>query len=95
MKTCPHCQHVLSADATAVERRVILLLAEGLCRKEIAQVLEMAPKTVDSHLYNLHRRWAIRKANPVKLLREAIRRGIFRYEGDQVVERMPSDAHVG
>lgn len=41
---------------TAREREVLRLLAEGNTAKKIAILLELSPKTVESHKFNLMRK---------------------------------------
>jgi DNA-binding NarL/FixJ family response regulator len=41
---------------TAREREVLRLLAEGNTAKEIALLLKLSPKTVESHKFNLMRK---------------------------------------
>lgn len=84
---CPYCQKRIGDEATPKERQIILLLAEGLTHAQIAEKLQVSPRTIGVHLYNLHKKWNVEKANSVKLIREAIRRGVMAYEGDIAVER--------
>lgn len=80
-------------DITLSERRVVLLMAQGLPRAEVAAAVGCSPKTIDFHVYQIYRMWGIRQANPVKLVREAIKRGILAYdEQANVVERAACDS---
>lgn len=59
---------------TSREREVLQLIAEGLSSKEIASLLGVSLKTVDTHRCNLMGKLKIRKAS--KLVRVAIHEGL-------------------
>lgn len=59
---------------TGREREVLQLIAEGLSSKEIASLLGVSLKTVDTHRCNLMGKLKIRKAS--KLVRVAIHEGL-------------------
>jgi DNA-binding NarL/FixJ family response regulator len=64
-----------SADGlTAREREVLQLVAEGHTTKEIAQMLELSPKTIDSHREHIMEKLGIR--NVAGLTKYAIREGL-------------------
>ncbi len=60
---------------TGREREVLQLIAEGLSSKEIASLLGVSLKTVDTHRCNLMGKLKIRKAS--KLVRVAIHEGLI------------------
>jgi len=62
------------ARLTGREREVLQLIAEGLSSKEIASLLGVSLKTVDTHRCNLMGKLKIRKAS--KLVRVAIHEGL-------------------
>ena len=56
------------------EREVLLLIAEGYARQEIAEKLSISPKTVDTHRANLMRKLDLN--NDAALVRLAVRYGL-------------------
>ncbi|HEX6737673.1 MAG TPA: response regulator transcription factor [Vicinamibacteria bacterium] len=58
------------------EREVLQLIAEGKTNKEIAQILDLSLKTVDSHRSHLMDKLNVR--GTAGLVRYAVRRGIIR-----------------
>jgi DNA-binding NarL/FixJ family response regulator len=56
------------------EQEVLKLIAEAHTNREIAQILHLAEKTVESHRGNLLRKLGMR--DRVQLVRYAIRRGL-------------------
>lgn len=60
---------------TAREQEVLKLIAEAHTNKEIAEVLHLSEKTVESHRGNLLRKLGMR--DRVELVRYAIRRGLI------------------
>jgi len=60
---------------TERERDVLKLLVEGYSTKEIADILEIAPKTVEGHKTNLMDKLGIH--NRVELVKYALRKGII------------------
>ncbi|HEY7075352.1 MAG TPA: response regulator transcription factor, partial [Solirubrobacteraceae bacterium] len=56
------------------EQEVLKLIAEAHTNKQIAEVLHLAEKTVESHRANLLRKLGMR--DRVELVRYAIRRGL-------------------
>lgn len=60
------------------EREVLVLTARGLTSAEIAELLALSPRTVESHRTNLMRKLGLRSA--VDLVRYAIRRGLIPLE---------------
>ncbi len=62
------------ASLTDREREVLQLIAEGLSSKEIANVLGVSLKTIDSHRSNLMEKLDIHKVSG--LVRFAIREGL-------------------
>jgi DNA-binding NarL/FixJ family response regulator len=60
---------------TAREQEVLKLIAEAHTNKEIAAVLQLSEKTVESHRGNLLRKLGMR--DRVELVRYAIRRGLI------------------
>ncbi|MBA4411583.1 MAG: DNA-binding response regulator [Odoribacter sp.] len=63
-----------SDGLTAREREVLQLVAEGHTTKEIAQMLELSPKTIDSHREHIMEKLSIR--NVAGLTKYAIREGL-------------------
>jgi len=59
---------------TSREREVLQLVAEGHTTKEIARVLHLSPKTVDSHREHIMEKLSIR--NVAGLTKYAIREGL-------------------
>ncbi len=59
---------------TPREQEVLKLIAEAHTNREIAEVLHLAEKTVESHRANLLRKLGMR--DRVELVRYAIRRGL-------------------
>lgn len=66
--------HAGASVLTDREREVLTLIAEGLSSKEIAQVLGVSLKTIDSHRSNLMEKLDIHKVSG--LVRFAIRAGL-------------------
>ncbi len=63
-----------SDGLTIREREVLQLVAEGHTTKEIAQMLELSPKTIDSHREHIMEKLSIR--NVAGLTKYAIREGL-------------------
>ena len=59
---------------TTRERQVLQMIAEGKTSRQIARILELAIKTIDSHRWNLMRKLGIHDQKT--LLKYALRRGI-------------------
>ena len=59
---------------TPREQEVLKLIAEAYTNKQIAEILHLAEKTVESHRANLLRKLGMR--DRVELVRYAIRRGL-------------------
>lgn len=64
-----------ASDLTPRERQVIALVAEGLTSREIAFLLRLAPRTVESHRENIGRKLGIRAV--AAFTRFAIAHGIL------------------
>jgi DNA-binding NarL/FixJ family response regulator len=64
-----------SEPLTPREQEVLKLIAEAHTNKEIAEVLHLAEKTIESHRANLLRKLGMR--DRVELVRYAIRRGLI------------------
>jgi DNA-binding CsgD family transcriptional regulator len=60
---------------TAREKAVVTEISNGHTGKEIAKMLGMSPKTVDTH--RLHVREKLKAANIADLVRYAIRNGLI------------------
>jgi DNA-binding NarL/FixJ family response regulator len=67
----------IDPQLTAREGEVMRLLAEGQTSKEIAQLLRISTRTVESHRININRKFAFRSI--ADLVRYAIRNGIVSY----------------
>lgn len=52
---------------TPMERRVSVLVAHGDANAEIAQALELSPKTVEWHLSNVYRKLGVRSRTQLAL----------------------------
>lgn len=63
-----------SVDLTAREREVIQLIAEGKSTKEIAEVLHVSVKTIETHRQNVMRK--LRISSVAELTKYAIREGL-------------------
>ena len=61
---------------TLREREVLQLIAEGKTNKEIAQILDLSLKTIDSHRTRLMEKLGVR--GTAGLVRYAVRRGLIR-----------------
>jgi DNA-binding NarL/FixJ family response regulator len=60
---------------TSREQEIMVLLAEGLSSKEIAEKLFISPKTVDNHRTNILRKLNLHST--IELIRYAARLGII------------------
>jgi DNA-binding NarL/FixJ family response regulator len=65
-----------SDSLTLREKEVLKLVAEGYTNKEIAKMLHLAPKTVETHRSNFMRKLDLH--NRLDILRYAIRHGIIK-----------------
>lgn len=74
----PECQRPVSETLTAREREVLQLLAEGQTSKEIASVLHLSPKTVETHRSQIMERLDIHTV--AELTKFAVREGITTLE---------------
>jgi two-component system, NarL family, response regulator NreC len=61
---------------TEREREILKLTARGLDRSQIAELLSISPRTVDTHRQNLMEKLSL--SNKIDLVRFAIRCGLFR-----------------
>ena len=64
----------VDADLTPREREIVQLVAEGRSSKEVAAMLQISIKTVESHRTNVMRKLRIRSVS--QLVRYAVRNGI-------------------
>jgi two-component system response regulator NreC len=67
-------EHNMASPLTAKEREVLQLIAEGKSTKEIAQVLSVSVKTIDTHRQHIMDKLDIH--NVAELTRYAIREGL-------------------
>jgi DNA-binding NarL/FixJ family response regulator len=67
-------EHNVASPLTAKEREVLQLIAEGKSTKEIAQVLSVSVKTIDTHRQHIMDKLDIH--NVAELTRYAIREGL-------------------
>jgi DNA-binding NarL/FixJ family response regulator len=65
-----------SARLTPRERQILKLLAEGKSAKEVASLLDLSVRTVESHRFNLMRKIGVH--NKVELLTYALREKIIK-----------------
>lgn len=63
-------------ELTSRERQILQMVAEGHATKDIARMLNLAVKTVESHRYRLMRK--IDTNNVAGMVRHAVRQGIIR-----------------
>lgn len=68
----------LSNPLTAREKQVLKLLAEGHSNKEIAAILYISPKTVETHRHRLNAK--LKLGNIADLVRYALREGLISVE---------------
>jgi two-component system response regulator NreC len=73
-KLTPETSHLL----TAREREVLQLLAEGYTRKQIAQILHLSPRTVETYYRKVKERFNIE--NTAELIKFALREGLTSLE---------------
>ena len=64
-----------SIELTKRQREVLQLVAEGLTMKEIASALDVSPRTVESHKYDLMQRLGVKTT--AELIQYAIKRSII------------------
>lgn len=57
------------------EKEIIELIAKGLCTKEIAEMLFISPRTVESHKKNIQEKFQVR--NTIEMLSYAIKHNII------------------
>jgi DNA-binding NarL/FixJ family response regulator len=60
---------------TEREREVLQLLAQGKSNKEVAQILELSPHTIDSHRTNMMQKLSLH--NTAEIVLYAVRKGII------------------
>jgi LuxR family transcriptional regulator, transcriptional regulator of spore coat protein len=65
---------------TARENQVLELVANGLSAKEVAQEIDIAPRTVERHIENV--RLKIRARNRTHMVTLAMELGLLRLEAD-------------
>ncbi|MEE4331574.1 MAG: response regulator [Wenzhouxiangella sp.] len=63
-------------ELTARELEVALMLTQGMNPKSIAEVINVSPKTVSSHKYNVYAKTGVN--SEVELLRLALRHGLVK-----------------
>lgn len=68
-------RHGWAEPLTAREREVVKLIAEAHTNREIAGILHLSEKTVESHRGNVLRKLGMR--DRVELVRWAVRRGLI------------------
>lgn len=57
------------------QREVAILLAEGLCVKEIAALLKVSKKTAEYHRAAIYTAWKVN--NPARVTRRALQLGLL------------------
>jgi DNA-binding CsgD family transcriptional regulator len=82
-----HRQPDTAQQLTPRQREILQLLAEGRSVKEIAQILNISPRTVEFHKYNLISRLHLK--NFPALVQFAIRHGIT--EAEPVDDGTPAE----
>jgi DNA-binding NarL/FixJ family response regulator len=75
-RSCPKSEKI--KKLTARQREILQLLAEGCAIKEIANILNISPRTVEFHKYSLMERLNIKTDS--ELIRYAIREGVVAME---------------
>lgn len=66
--------HDARPELTARQREVLQLIAEGRSSKEIAELLELSPRTIEFHKYSIMKALGLRST--AELVCHAIKRGI-------------------
>ena len=67
-------QHDTERELTSRQREVLQLLAEGLSMKEVAEMLNLAPRTVAAHKYQLMQQLNLKTT--AELIQYAVKHGI-------------------
>ena len=67
-----------AGNLTARQREVLQLLAEGRTMKEIANILHISPRTVESHKYEIMK--VLGAGNNAELVQHAIRLRLIGYQ---------------
>lgn len=70
---------------TLREQEVLELVANGLSAKEVAQEIEIAPRTVERHIENV--RLKIRARNRTHMVTLAVELGLLHFEHEPFVQR--------
>lgn len=70
---------------TAREREILQFAASGLSFKEIAQQVEIAPRTVERHIENVRNK--LRARNKSHMIAKAVALGILRLDCEAQSER--------
>jgi DNA-binding NarL/FixJ family response regulator len=73
-EAAPSVSHRLPSALTSRERQVVQLIADGYTNKEVAQALDISPKTVESHRAAVMRKLTL--SSSAALIRYAVRNGI-------------------
>lgn len=71
---------------TAREQQVLEFIANGLSAKEVAQEIDIAPRTVERHIENV--RLKIRARNRTHMVTLAMELGLLHMEHEHLVPRM-------
>jgi LuxR family transcriptional regulator, transcriptional regulator of spore coat protein len=72
---------------TAREQQVLELIANGLSAKEVAQEIDIAPRTVERHIENV--RLKIRARNRTHMVTLAMELGLLQMEHEHMAHRIP------
>ncbi|MEV6979306.1 helix-turn-helix transcriptional regulator [Kitasatospora sp. NPDC093806] len=57
--TIRHLEAVMEFHLSHRQREIVLLISEGNSNKEIGRILDVSPRTVESHLQRLYLRYGI------------------------------------
>ena len=73
-KSTPPGENVFNKKLTSRQEQILQLLAEGHPTKEIANLLHISPRTVETHKYNIMQELKLKTT--AELIKYAIRQGI-------------------
>lgn len=74
---------------TLREHEILEFIAQGLSTKEVAQHIDIAPRTVDRHVENV--RLKLRAKNRTHMVACAVMEGLLQVDGHDLDETVDSD----